>query len=161
MADQITTVAGLPPGFATLVGLIYAMTVILPNLRSHTSWTKMSEALPFHRVDAAKLRGHPSVPHDRTRVYNTRSSDDAASLEALCAVISRAATSRLRGAPWGSRGGQTLPEWIAVLHLLRITLSSDTMADLNVVNDDREGGLPLIENTPLETLRFVLRAILP
>jgi hypothetical protein len=42
MADQTTTIAALPAGYATLAGVIYAVTATSPRVWSHTAWVKMS-----------------------------------------------------------------------------------------------------------------------
>ena len=58
MADQNTTVAQLPAGYATLAGVIYAVAATSPKLWSHIAWTRMSAIFMkrAQRVDTIKTR---------------------------------------------------------------------------------------------------------
>src|SRR4051812_42691222 len=96
MADQSTTVASLPSGFATLAGLIYAVSATTPEFWSNTAWSKMggnwsSRIHPHFHPDPSQTRrlSKPSRPYeqgDSTEDLHSR----------LCFLLSRHVTARLR-----------------------------------------------------------------
>jgi hypothetical protein len=58
MADQNTTIASLPAGYATLAGVVYAVAATSPKVWSHIAWTRMSAIFTkrAQRVDTIKTR---------------------------------------------------------------------------------------------------------
>ena len=58
MADQNTTVAQLPAGYATLAGVVYAVAATSPKVWSHIAWTRMGAIFMkrAQRVDTIKTR---------------------------------------------------------------------------------------------------------
>jgi hypothetical protein len=66
MADQNTTIAQLPAGYATLAGVIYAVAATSPKVWSYIAWTRMSAIFMkrAQRVDTIKTRQSSNTsPH--------------------------------------------------------------------------------------------------
>ena len=63
MADQNTTVAQLPAGYATLAGVIYAVAATSPKVWSYIAWTRMSAIFMrrAQRVDTIKTRQSSNI----------------------------------------------------------------------------------------------------
>ncbi|OCK93136.1 uncharacterized protein K441DRAFT_661897 [Cenococcum geophilum 1.58] len=108
MADQTTTIAALPAGYATMAGVIYAVAATSLTIWSHTAWVKMSRIFPQKKAERdpfLQSKERRSKTHDTT----TQAS--------ICHHLSKAITTRMRQV--GTRKSKhSIEDLIAVFHLI-------------------------------------------
>jgi hypothetical protein len=104
MADQNTTVAQLPAGYATLAGVIYAVAATSPKVWSHIAWTRMSGTF---------MKRRQRVDTIKTRQPSNTSSNKRAELQL---GLSRAITQQLRRP--GLPDSSVVVNQIAVMHVI-------------------------------------------
>jgi pimeloyl-ACP methyl ester carboxylesterase len=112
MADQVTTIASFPAGFATLAGLVYAVVATPQQVWSQTCWSKI-------RLSKSPNRVHPT--YGRNSILDDVGPSQTAGLERLCYKFARGVTTSLQGFYRIRRGEEQdkkLRIQIAVLHLL-------------------------------------------
>ena len=108
MADQTTTIAALPAGYATLAGVIYAVAATSPRIWSHTAWVKMS------RIFLQKKAERDPFLQSKERRSET---NDTTTQASICRHLSKAITTRMRQI--GTRNSEHRNEdLIAVFHLV-------------------------------------------
>jgi pimeloyl-ACP methyl ester carboxylesterase len=112
MADQVTTIASFPAGFATLAGLVYAVVATPQHVWSHTCWSKI------------RLRKSPKMVHpeyEPERILGDINVSQTTGFECLCYKFARRVTKSLQGFYKVRRSvdqDKELREQIAALHLL-------------------------------------------
>jgi pimeloyl-ACP methyl ester carboxylesterase len=112
MADQVTTIASFPAGFATLAGLVYAVVATPQHVWSHTCWSKVRLWKPPHKI-------HPK--YEPKKMLDDIVASQTSGLEHLCYKFGRRVTQSLQNFYGVSRGDdedEKLRSQVAVLHVL-------------------------------------------
>ena len=108
MADQTTTIAALPAGYATLAGVIYAVAATSPRIWSHTAWVKMSRIFP-----QKKSERDPFLQSKQRR----SETNDTTTQASICRHLSKAITTRMRQVGT-QKSDQENENLVAVFHLV-------------------------------------------
>lgn len=111
MADQTTTIAALPAGYATLAGVIYAVAATSPGIWSHTAWVKMSRIFPQKKAER-----DPFLQSKERRSETI----DTTTQASICRHLSQAITTGMRqvGTQKSEQNNEDLIQRVAVFHLI-------------------------------------------
>lgn len=110
MADQTTTIASFPGGFATIAGVIYAIVATHPKIWSHTCWSRFRGRTPRSLV-------HPDYRPDQVEEHFKLAS--ALDFEGVCHASAREVTRRLQRVPRDpQQQDDGLAAQLAALHIL-------------------------------------------
>jgi len=111
MADQTTTIAALPAGYATLAGVIYAVAATSPRIWSHTAWVKMSRIFPQKKAER-----DPFLQSKERRSETI----DTTTQASICRHLSQAITTRMRqvGTQKSEQSNEDLIQRVVVFHLI-------------------------------------------
>lgn len=115
MADQITTVASLPPGYGTLAGTVYAISASAPADWNDIAWAKMGRVPRFSSL-FPRLKKLPKSEIDTA-------SGDIDIIFNLRTALSKSITKRMR--PFGTfELEDILKRDIAILHVISLWSST-------------------------------------
>lgn len=124
MADQVTTIAALPPGYGTLAGVIYAVTATSAKIWTNIAWFKMSR-LPSHSNSRLFSENN----------YFAQATEGECVLEETGEALSRSITKRTRRfGPY--RTNDFLERDVAVLHILSSYLQSRKQAETRIGDEE-------------------------
>ena len=138
MADQTTTIAALPAGYATLAGVIYAVAATSPRIWSHTAWVKMSQIFPQKKAE------HDPFLQSKERRSET---NDTTTQASICRHLSKAITTRMRQI--GTRNSEHRNEdLIAVFHLVYSHLRQHSQVQQRTSDEESPGTLATDTQVP-------------